>query len=499
MNKKYLSFFMAFLIATTLFVPTKITTLAEETEKTETAKADTSEVAELSATAELDKIQKYGNVVLSMECKEILDAGYEYGDVVNVSFLDQTMELPFCSNFSDVDSGVPVILAREEDTNVVVAINMGDFATTYGLAIKETAEDKTVTWTAADGVEFPITFTISMNTPKGYYDEYQLRQMSYTTERSDYPDLTDEQFANFRAVTTTGMGEGKLYRSASPINTRYNRNSYADAAIKKAGVTVIMNMADDEATAKSFEGYDDTYYSKQKVIFLNMGLDLKAQDFKDKLAQGLKFFAKNPGVYEIHCTEGKDRAGYACALLECFMGASYDEVVEDYATTYYNYYGIKKGDEKYTFIVNNVTKNLENAFGITDVKNADLAAEADKFFTAIGLTDAEKDALRANLGTEDSSAAEEVTEATEETEKADESEASEKTDETEAKEEATEETEKADESPAATYIVQPGDYLIKIAKEQLGDANKWTEIYKLNKDIIKDPSLIYVGQELKLK
>jgi nucleoid-associated protein YgaU len=49
-----------------------------------------------------------------------------------------------------------------------------------------------------------------------------------------------------------------------------------------------------------------------------------------------------------------------------------------------------------------------------------------------------------------------------------------------------------------TYVVQPGDSLSKIAKEILGDAARWPEIFELNKDQIKDPNLIHVGQELRL-
>jgi nucleoid-associated protein YgaU len=51
---------------------------------------------------------------------------------------------------------------------------------------------------------------------------------------------------------------------------------------------------------------------------------------------------------------------------------------------------------------------------------------------------------------------------------------------------------------AKTYVVQPGDSLSKIAKELLGDAARWPEIFELNKDQIKDPNLIHVGQELRL-
>ena len=48
------------------------------------------------------------------------------------------------------------------------------------------------------------------------------------------------------------------------------------------------------------------------------------------------------------------------------------------------------------------------------------------------------------------------------------------------------------------YVVVEGDSLSKIAKREYGDANKWRTIYEANKDLIKDPDLIYPGQELKV-
>ncbi len=50
-----------------------------------------------------------------------------------------------------------------------------------------------------------------------------------------------------------------------------------------------------------------------------------------------------------------------------------------------------------------------------------------------------------------------------------------------------------------TYTVDSGDNLSAIAKQELGDANRWHEIYELNKDLIgKNPDLIQPGMELKL-
>jgi nucleoid-associated protein YgaU len=49
-----------------------------------------------------------------------------------------------------------------------------------------------------------------------------------------------------------------------------------------------------------------------------------------------------------------------------------------------------------------------------------------------------------------------------------------------------------------TYTVKPGDTLSKIAKDHLGDANAYLDIFNANKDQLKDPDKIKPGQVLKL-
>lgn len=346
---------------------------------------------------------KYGNVNTDCTAERFAAMGYKWGDLVKVSFLDKELILPVVPTYSYVNSGEPaIILPKGEDGNptgyVSMAINMGNFAQTYGIAEKHTNADKTWYWTACDGVTFPVNVSFTISEKDGYLSQYIIHDLQRTNVRSDYPDLSDAEFANFRNVATTGMGAYVLYRGSSPINPELGRNGYADKALRGAGVTVIMNLANDEAAASAYEGFADTYYSDQKVIYLNLGVDFKADDFKAGLADGLRFFAENKGVYYVHCTEGKDRAGFVSALLECFMGASYDEVVADYMTTYYNYYGVEDGTDKYDAIASsNIIKSLENAFGVSDLKSADLAAEAEAFFKEIGLSDSEIASLKANL------------------------------------------------------------------------------------------------------
>ena len=49
-----------------------------------------------------------------------------------------------------------------------------------------------------------------------------------------------------------------------------------------------------------------------------------------------------------------------------------------------------------------------------------------------------------------------------------------------------------------TYTVKSGDCLWNIAKKELGDGSRYTEINNLNKDKITNPNLIYPGQVLTL-
>ena len=51
-------------------------------------------------------------------------------------------------------------------------------------------------------------------------------------------------------------------------------------------------------------------------------------------------------------------------------------------------------------------------------------------------------------------------------------------------------------SAPRSYTVKKGDTLSKISKEYYGDANKYMKIFEANKDKLKDPDKIQVGQVL---
>ena len=112
--------------------------------------------------------------------------------------------------------------------------------------------------------------------------------------------------------------------------------------------------------------------------------------------------AEQPGPYLVHCTEGKDRTGYVCMLLEALCGASYDELETDYMLTYDNYYGITKESdpEKYDAIAESVfLPMLQSLAGNTGdgLRNADYSVCARQVLLAGGMTQEQIDGLEARL------------------------------------------------------------------------------------------------------
>ena len=54
----------------------------------------------------------------------------------------------------------------------------------------------------------------------------------------------------------------------------------------------------------------------------------------------------------------------------------------------------------------------------------------------------------------------------------------------------------ANATDGGTVVVEPGDTLSKIAARELGHPGLWPELYRANRDRIKDPERVYPGQEL---
>ena len=470
------------------------------------------------------EIQKYGNIILDIASQDLLDAGYEYGDLLTVTVNDVDHEMPLCTNYSDVDTGSLVL--RDAEGVLIAAINMGDFATTNSLAEKVTAEDGSFEWKFAEGKSIEdITVSIAMAAKGGYHDQYIIHQLERTNERGDYD--SDEIFANFRNIAAGELGENALFRSSSPVNGELGRAAYADDFCEASGIQAVMNLADAGEDIEGYfeeEGFDSPYYQSLyedgKVKALNLGVDFTADDFKSGLADGLRFFAENEGPYLVHCTEGKDRAGFVSALLSCFMGADFDEVVNDYMTTYVNYYHLTEDSEQYAAVKNsNIVSILEAITGSekgADLSEVDLAKAAEEYLVDIGLSEEEAAALKDNLSKDyelpapaEEPGEEEPAAAAAPAEEPAQEPAEEPVEEPVASTPSSEDAPAAAEAPAQPeasedasnrdvkpYTVVSGDCLWNIAYKLYGSGARWTEIYELNKETVKNPEMIYIGQVL---
>ena len=355
-------------------------------------------------TSSVKEIQKYGNLVLTIEKKDLDAMGAEYGDVFTVSFQDTEVYAPYCTNYSDVDLGS--IVLRNDGETLILAINMGDFATTYSIAEKVSNPDKTYKWIFEEGKTMEDISLLLTLTGKGEYrDEWLIHQLSRTDNREDYS--SDAAFANFREIKGGKIGEGALFRSSSPINNEIGRAKYADALVKENGIRTVMNLADSEESILSYmekEDFASPYYASLfengDVIALNMGVSFKTREFQASLSEGLTFLAYKEGPYLVHCTEGKDRAGFTSALLSALMGLTYQEIVEDYMTTYENYYHIEKGSEQYEAVKkSNIDSMLSFIASVESDKlsQVDLSLKAEEFLLAIGMEEDTVRKLKENL------------------------------------------------------------------------------------------------------
>lgn len=312
------------------------------------------------------EFEKYGHAVLDITIQEMFDDGYELGDTVNIYFSNghEFKNVPFYNGYY-VKKGDIMLRAYPSHKNIAVCINYGKINEVAALKIGDTV-------------------IITLAEKAGALSTQVLNSLVYSDDKVAYS--SDEEFANFREITTSGIGKGKLYRSASPINNEHKRASTSNTLAEQVGIKTVINLADSPADIESYvssSDYNSPYYyelyKNGNVNPLNMGVDFSSSDFNEKITKGIQWIVLNNKSTPIliHCTEGKDRAGFTSALLEAVMGASYDEIVEDYMLSYKNYYGITKENDpqRYNIIIeNNINEMLKAITGTHNVK--DLTGEA---------------------------------------------------------------------------------------------------------------------------
>ena len=345
------------------------------------------------------RINMWGNGVLGSNLylyypADSFLARFEIGDIVTVEIVGyDTLDLPVVEYNSDVPIAHFMFSAVAGTDYVSLGIHNGPFSDVIGIT------DQT------DMVEV----NVSLKEKGGYLFGLDMRYVQYLDVYPEkYPELSVEEYANFREIRTTGMGEKKLYRSSSPIDDCLGRNLYVDSLAKEAGVATFINLTDTEDYAKTYKDFDSSYYATQNVIYLSLPVEFYSSTFKDGIVKGFRFMIEHEGPYLVHCIYGMDRTGFTLSVLEALMGAKTEEIQADYAKTFSNYFNVVDGqqvtlnEQQVNFFKAVVTRNLRAVYradgiDIADADDIDWATPTEKFLEKQGMTKEEISALKDRL------------------------------------------------------------------------------------------------------
>ena len=358
--------------------------------------SDSWERLSLSASiASSSAVDPYGSVDLDIPSGRLAEAGFALGDQVRVTIGDHSYSMPLLPHYRLVAPGETVLVAwRDPARPARIAVFYGSFAERSGLFSRKPGTDRPE-WTTA--APLPIPIGIELERPGAYRENLHLMDLVRSNDRADYPGLTDADFANFRPVVAPRLRPGALYRSSSPVRSELGRNRFADDAARRVGIRSVVDMADTESAARAADGFAGSYVSTLPAFHRQMGVDFTAPAFGADLADCLRFIASHELPCLLHCKEGQDRTGFACAVLECLFGATPDEVAEDYLRTFRNYYGVLPGSPAEHALRATLLRMLERAFGLSSPLPQDLTVPAREYLLSIGLSAEELGALEAVL------------------------------------------------------------------------------------------------------
>ena len=263
---------------------------------------------------------EFGAAMLSFTEADMSAAGFTLGDVISISLDSRQLTMPYYDGFYTRNGEFLCVAYPTYPSICFTANNTGLPEEYIGLE--------------GHGV------TVKMKKKGGSIDVQNALSMKYTNVRTDYPQLSDAAFANARAVSAGRIGPGKLYRSSSPFSNEIGRSAYVSEFLAKEKVKSVLNLTDTQEKMQGYDmpAYSTTLWNSGNVILCPLKADPTADSYNDALIEALKELPSHPAPYLVHCTEGKDRTGYVCALLEGLCGASYEEIVADYLLTYYNYF-----------------------------------------------------------------------------------------------------------------------------------------------------------------
>ena len=329
-------------------------------------------------------IDEFGAALPDITPQELKEKGIELGDTVDMSFSNglSLENIPYYNGFYGVKGDI-LLVAYPTFTYPTITVCSGDFVQYSGVRIGDEV-------------------TIRVNTKGGKKDVMDLRGVLYSNDPADYH--SRDQFANCREFRVGKMAPGKVYRCASPFDRTMNRPDAVSEYLREHGVRTAFALSETEKTLQEryagMPAYSRFLCDSGNVIPLRMGADYFGEEFKTRLAAGLRILMEKPFPWAIHCMEGKDRTGFVCVLLGALMDADYDELVDDFMASFENYYGITSESDPFryngfkTAFVDPYLRFYAGLKDDSDPKGHSYREGAEEYLRSAGMNNAEIERLK---------------------------------------------------------------------------------------------------------
>ena len=292
----------------------------------------------ISATFDAIEDTEFGAVSLSCSLDEFLQTGFHLGDSCDVELSNgfRLEDVPIYDGYYVRTDSPLIVLYPGYAHPAFTYSNTGDM------------------WKSSDA-KVGDTVTVTLREIGKYAETQNTLSTVYSNDQNDY--VSDTVFCNFREFSCGKLRSGMFFRGASPVDDRNLRAASTDALIRETEIGFILNLADTEEKAVGYSFFAGSRFEELLSVGRAVCLGLKAAyrnpEYAASLANGLRHMIRQDQPVYIHCTEGKDRSGFVCLLLEALAGANYEELLKDYMISYENYYGITETDtpEKYAAVV----------------------------------------------------------------------------------------------------------------------------------------------------
>jgi len=282
-----------------------------------------------SIEAVLSEEEHIRGLVMSITPEDLESIGASYGSDLEISCGEKKIIALYTQHGKGAGTYSPVVNYGESSGKLTISLSSASLED-LGLA-------------AGDSIR------ISCLGPNQLYGLMPHYIAGSTNVRADYD--SDQQFGNYREVDAGNIKEGLLYRISSPFNSHSERTAYSDAFLREKGITSLITMdMDPDGVEKSCESLPEDAYAPTIVAAGNDYASVLSVSFfahPEQMRFVLQSFLDAEGSIAIHCTFGKDRTGFYCAVLESLAGASYEEVRADFMLSMCNYYHFEPGTEEY--------------------------------------------------------------------------------------------------------------------------------------------------------